>query len=45
MVVDDVVAITFIDGQPEVELGPKVEAAVNTGMAIVDRPVWYVQYW
>lgn len=45
MIIEDVVAVTVSDGQPELELGPKVEVAGNSGIVIVDRLVWYVQYW
>lgn len=44
VVVEDVVIVTVNEGQPELDLGPRVEAAVNSGIVIVDRPAWYVQY-
>lgn len=34
--------VTVNDGQLELELGPRVEATVNSGIMIVDRPAWYV---
>lgn len=42
VIVEDVVTFTVNDGQLEVELGPRVEVAVNSGIVIVNRPAWYV---
>ena len=36
------VFVAVNDGQLELELGPMVEATVNSGITIVDRPAWYV---